>query len=120
MHPAALQMIEQAGIREGDDVLDLASGTGIDAFLAAERLGNHGRIVGIDLSPRMVELANEKASARGLTHTTFQVMDAERLTFKNDTFSAVISKWGLMFFPDCHQALREALRVLRPGGRFSA
>lgn len=118
MYPAAQQMIEAAGLREGDHVLDVASGTGIDAFMAAPYVGNTGRIVGIDISPRMVDLGNEKAAARGRPNVTFQVMDAERLEFKESLFDAAISKWGLTFFPDTHRALKEVLRVLKPGGRF--
>lgn len=119
-YPATMQMILEARLQPGDRVLDLASGTGADAFTASPMVGPTGRIVGIDIADRMVAVANEKTRARGIENCEFHVMDAEELDFKSGTFDAAVSKWGLMYFPDCHRALKETLRVLKPGGRFSA
>lgn len=118
MYPAAQEMIEEVGVQSGESILDIACGTGIDAFLARDRLGDAGRIIGIDIAPKMVEVANAKAKGRGLANVSFQCMDAEKLDFDSESFEVAISKWGLMFFPDCHKALKETLRVLKPGGRF--
>jgi ubiquinone/menaquinone biosynthesis C-methylase UbiE/rhodanese-related sulfurtransferase len=119
-YPATMQMILEAKLQPGDVVLDLASGTGADAFTASPLIGDTGKIIGIDIAERMVSVANEKAKARGIVNCEFQVMDAEEITFKNSMFDAAVSKWGLMFFPDCHKALKEVLRVLKPGGRLTA
>jgi ubiquinone/menaquinone biosynthesis C-methylase UbiE/rhodanese-related sulfurtransferase len=119
-HPAAMQMILEAGIKEGDTVLDVASGTGIDAFLAVPIVGQSGRIVGIDIAPQMVEVANQKVQKRGFANVGFEVMDAENMSFKPSTFDAAIAKWALVSMPDSHRALKEILRVLKPGGRLSA
>ena len=119
-YPATMQMILEAKLQPGDVVLDLASGTGADAFTASPFVGDTGKIIGIDIADNMVATANQKAKARGVANCEFQVMDAEELTFKSSMFDAAVSKWGLMYFPDCHKALKEVLRVLKPGGRISA
>ncbi|HZJ62928.1 MAG TPA: class I SAM-dependent methyltransferase [Kofleriaceae bacterium] len=119
-YPATMQMILEAKLQPGDFVLDLASGTGADAFTAAPFIGDTGKIIGIDIAENMVATANQKAKARGVANCEFQVMDGEELTFKSGMFDVAVSKWGLMYFPDCHKALKEVLRVLKPGGRLSA
>lgn len=120
MYPAAIEMIEEVAAQPGDRILDLACGTGIDAFLAHNKIGPDGQIIGIDIAPRMVEIANAKARGRGAANVSFQCMDAEKLDFDSESFDVAITKWGLMFFPDTHKSLKETLRVLRPGGRFAA
>ena len=119
-YPATMQMILEAKLQPGDFVLDLASGTGADAFTASPFIGDTGKIIGIDIAENMVATANQKAKARGVANCEFQVMDGEELTFKSGMFDVAVSKWGLMYFPDCHKALKEVLRVLKPGGRLSA
>jgi ubiquinone/menaquinone biosynthesis C-methylase UbiE/rhodanese-related sulfurtransferase len=119
-YPATMQMILEAKLQPGDFVLDLASGTGADAFTASPFIGDTGKIIGIDIAENMVATANQKARARGVANCEFQVMDGEELTFKSGMFDVAVSKWGLMYFPDCHKALKEVLRVLKPGGRLSA
>ena len=119
-YPATMQMILEARLQPGEVVLDLASGTGADAFTASPLVGATGKIIGIDIADKMVAVSNEKAAARGITNCEFQVMDAEDLSFKSGMFDAAVSKWGLMYFPDCHKAMKEVLRVLKPGGRLSA
>lgn len=119
MYPAAMEMIEEVGLVPGSRVLDIASGTGIDAFLARQKIGSEGEIVGVDISPRMCEVGNAKAHGRGFPNVSFQCMDAEKLTFPDESFDHAFCKWGLMFFPDCNKHLKETLRVLRPGGRYA-
>lgn len=101
----------------GMHVLDVACGAGQPAFLAAEKVGPTGRVVGIDLSPRMLEHATRRARAAGLTQLEFTEMDAERLRFDDASFDAVMCTCGVMFFPEAEQALAEMRRVLKPGGR---
>lgn len=117
--PATTRMLEEANIQETDEVLDLACSTGIATFMSG-RLASKGRAVGIDIAPRMIEVATATAQARRLPNVTFEVMDAEKLEFKPKSFDVVVSNYGLAAFPDCHQALKEALRVLKPGGRIAA
>jgi ubiquinone/menaquinone biosynthesis C-methylase UbiE/rhodanese-related sulfurtransferase len=116
-YPATMQMILEAKLQPGDTVLDLCSGTGADAFLALPFVGETGQIIGVDIAENMVAIANAKTKARGITNCEFQVGDGEEITFKSGMFYAAVSKWGLMFFPDCHKAMKG---VLKPGGRFSA
>ncbi len=119
MLPLHVRLLDEARIKPGDRVLSVGCGTGADAFLAADLVGPSGSVVGIDIAPEMVRLAEEKARTRGDTNVTFQVMDAEDLTFPDESFDVVISQYTLMYVPDDHQALTEAHRVLKPGGRFA-
>jgi len=118
--PATLKMIENARLSPGFEVLELATSTGSDAFLVAEQVGPTGKVHGIDLAPRMIEVAKETCASRGVQNVEFSVMDAEELTFKSSTFDAVVCKWALEQFTDAHRALQESLRVLKPGGVFSS
>jgi SAM-dependent methyltransferase/rhodanese-related sulfurtransferase len=118
--PATLKMIENARLAPGFEVLELATSTGSDAFLVAEHVGPTGKVTGIDLAPRMIEVAKATCASRGVQNVEFSVMDAEELDFKPNTFDAVVCKWALEQFTDSHRALKEALRVLKPGGVFSS
>lgn len=111
------KMLEYAQIHEGARVLNVGCGTGLDSFLASPLVGPQGSVVGIDIAPEMVRRANEKARARGLANVTFQAMDAEKLGFPANHFDVIVTHWALMLFPNENAALREALRVLKPGGR---
>ncbi len=103
---------DAANLRQGDRVLDVACGTGIVARAALERVGAHGRVVGVDLNEDMLAVGRAKGPAVAWRHG-----DAESLPFDDGSFDVVACQFGLMFFADRVAALREMWRVLAPGGR---
>lgn len=114
--PLARQMILHAEILSGDSVLDVGTGTGIVALLAAKKAGATGRVCGIDLSNQMLAKAEEKAQKLKFDQKIiFRQMDAEALDFEEKTFDVVVSLFALMHFPNPLTALKEIYRVLRPG-----
>lgn len=108
----APRVASAADIRPGQRVLDVACGTGILAREVSSRVGSTGRVVGIDPSPGMLEVAKRHAPA-----VEWRAGVAESLHFPDQSFDAVVSQFGLMFFTDRRQALCEMIRVLAPGGR---
>jgi SAM-dependent methyltransferase len=116
---AQAALLEMASPAPGEQVLDIACGTGLVSFAAACAVGRRGQVVGIDLSERMVDAAERRASDRKLSNCGFSRMDAETLAFPDASFDVVLCALGLMYMPDPQQALREMRRVLRPGGRVS-
>jgi ubiquinone/menaquinone biosynthesis C-methylase UbiE len=114
---AQAALLARAALAPGERVLDVACGTGLVALAAAEAVGPDGRVVGVDLSGRMVDAARQRAHARGAAHARFARMDAERLDLPDAAFDVALCALGLMYVPDPAQALREMRRVLRPGGR---
>ena len=121
MGPVSDQLIGSAGIRPGETVLDVATGTGQPALAIAKIVGQNGRVVGVDLSPEMLEVAKEEAASQGLTNVVdFQVVKDESLSmFSDNTFDSVVCRNGLMFMPDPVKALKAFFRVLKPGGKAS-
>ena len=103
----------------GMKVLDLASGTGEPAISLAFAVGPTGHVTALDLSAEVLETAAERARQRGLTNLSTQQADAQELPFADQSFDLVTSRFGVMFFQDAVKALREARRVLKPGGRVS-
>jgi ubiquinone/menaquinone biosynthesis C-methylase UbiE len=101
----------------GEQVLDVACGSGLVAFDAARAVGAGGRVVGVDLSGRMVDRARRRALELRLANCSFLRMDAESLALPDASFDVALCALGLMYMPDPEQALREVRRVLRPGGR---
>jgi SAM-dependent methyltransferase len=104
-------VLDAAGVRAGQDVLDVACGTGIVTREAAERVGASGRVTGLDLNPAMLAVA-----ARVAPELTWRQGDAAALPFDDDSFDVVTCQSGAMFFPDLTGALCEMGRVARPGG----
>ncbi|MFG1817093.1 class I SAM-dependent methyltransferase [Kribbella sp. NPDC049174] len=109
----ARRLVELAGIVPGSDVLDVACGRGA-VLLAAAR--GAGSLTGVDVSPGMIELAAADLRAAGLAGVDLQVMDAERMTFADASFDAVVAAFALFFLPDPERAAAEFRRLLRPGG----
>ena len=103
-----------AQIKPGQRVLDVACGTGVLAREVEQRVGSTGHVVGIDAGPGMVAVARQRAAA-----VEYREGVAEALPFPDASFDAVVSQFGLMFFADRHQAIREMWRVLVPGGRLA-
>jgi ubiquinone/menaquinone biosynthesis C-methylase UbiE len=114
---AQAELLRRAALAPGDRVLDVASGTGLVAFGAAQAVAPGGRVVGIDLSGRMIDAARERAQRLKLTNASFARMDAERLDLPDASFDVVLCALGLMYMPHPEQAVSEMRRVLRPGGR---
>lgn len=102
-----------------EHVLDVACGTGLVTFAAARAVGPGGRVLGVDLSARMVEIARQRATDLNLPNCSFVRMDAESLALPDTSFDVALCALGLMYVPDPEQALRELRRVLRPGGRIA-
>jgi SAM-dependent methyltransferase len=118
--PATERMLDTAGIGSGDHVLDVAAGAGEQTMTAARRVGPGGRVVATDISARILELAAGEASRHELHNIQTRVIDAENLDLPEASFDAVISRVGLIYFPDRVKALAGMRRVLKPGGRLSA
>lgn len=119
LSPAHRLLFELAPPAPGDAVLDVASGTGLVALMAAAEVGAGGRVAGVDISARMVEMSTHRAAAAGLGQIEFKRMDGEGLAWPDDSFDLVYCALGLMYMPGPEQALREMHRVLRPGGRMA-
>ncbi|HWI22775.1 MAG TPA: class I SAM-dependent methyltransferase [Baekduia sp.] len=117
--PIGAHVIELAGVSSGDTVVDIASGHGEPALLAARVVGPEGRVVGTDFDPVILEVARHRAADAGLTWAEFETHDAKNLEFPKGTFDVAISRLGLMFVDDIPKALKSIHRVLKPGGRFS-
>jgi ubiquinone/menaquinone biosynthesis C-methylase UbiE len=109
-------LVENAQIPSGAHILDVACGRGAVLWPAAEKAGPNGRVVGIDLSPGMVQEVNAEAHRRGLKHVEAYAMDAEHLEFPETSFDLVLCGFSLQFFPHLADALLEFKRVLKPGG----
>jgi arsenite methyltransferase len=101
----------------GDAVLDLGCGAGVDSLVAGRLVGTGGRVAGLDVTPAMIERARGNQTRLGFNHVTFQVGEAEVLPFPDHDFDAVISNGVFNLTLNKEKALKEAHRVLKPGGR---
>lgn len=113
-------MLDLAGIGPGARVLDLASGAGEPALTIAGRVGPTGSVLATDIAPNILAFAAQEAAHRKLTNVETRVMDGESLDLPDESFDAVTSRVGLIYFPDQQGALAETRRVLKPGGRVAA
>jgi SAM-dependent methyltransferase len=118
--PASERMLDMAGVTEGDDVLDVAAGAGEPAITAAKRVGSSGSVLATDISANILQYAVQAAREQEVSNLDVQVMDGEQLDLPDASFDAVISRVGLIYFPDQQRALGEMRRVLKPGGRIAA
>jgi ubiquinone/menaquinone biosynthesis C-methylase UbiE len=116
-HFIVVEICEQAGLKPGYSVLDVGSGAGTATLEAARRIQVGGRVIGIDIAPGLVEIANRDAREQGLPVDCY-VMDAENLHLPDETFDVVISFSAIFHFPDPGRAIAEMFRVLKPNGRF--
>jgi len=111
-NPAAL-----AGLKKGETVLDLGAGAGIDCFLAAKKVGPSGRVIGVDMTPEMIDRARENARRSGAGNTEFRLGEIENLPVADASVDVVISNCVINLSTDKPRVFREAFRALRPGGR---
>jgi arsenite methyltransferase len=111
-NPAAL-----AGLKKGETVLDLGSGAGIDCFLAAARVGPAGKVIGVDMTPEMIDRARENARKNSYRNVEFRLGEIENLPAADDSVDVIISNCVINLSTDKARVFREAFRVLRPGGR---
>jgi ubiquinone/menaquinone biosynthesis C-methylase UbiE len=117
--PVTQALVEDARIGPGHSVLDIATGPGEPGLTIAAIVGPEGKVFGIDPAPEMVDAARRATDHLGLRNAKFEVASADRLPFPADTFDAVVSRFGVMFFPIPVEGIQEMLRVLKPGRRLS-
>lgn len=108
-----------AGIREGEVVLDLGSGGGIDCFLAASKVGPKGKVIGVDMTREMVEKASDNARKNDVKNVEFHLGEIENLPVADESVDVVISNCVINLSADKPRVLREIYRVLKPGGRIA-
>ena len=118
MRPVGENLIEPLKLKGTEHVLDIASGTG-EPGLTVSKLLPQGKVTGIDLSEKMVAIANDHAQQRGINNYKSQQCDVSNMPFEDNFFDAVICRFGIMFFPDITVSINEMLRVLKPGGKLA-
>jgi ubiquinone/menaquinone biosynthesis C-methylase UbiE len=112
-------LVALAKIKPGDRVLDIATGTGEPAITAARAVGQNGRVIGVDHSPGMLDVARRRAATLKLANVEYREGDAASLSEPAGSFDAVVCRWGLMFVPDLAAAARGIHTMLKPGARLA-
>src|SRR6185503_4532005 len=116
LYPAQQKLLQLADIKAGDKVIDIACGTGLVSFPAAEQTGEKGFVMATDISDKMVETGTAIAKERNLSNISFQRMDAEELDVEDSSYDIALCALGLMYFPDPLKAIKEMYRLIKPGG----
>ena len=106
-----------ASLQEGETVLDLGAGAGFDCFLAAQRVGKSGKVIGVDMTPEMLEKARENAAKGGYQNVEFRLGEIENLPIADNNVDLIISNCVINLSPQKERVFAEAYRVLKPGGR---
>lgn len=109
--------IALASLRKGETVLDLGSGGGLDCFIAAKKVGEKGRVIGVDMTPEMIDKARRNAKRGKYHNVEFRLGEIENLPVADNTVDAIISNCVINLSPRKNQVFKEAFRVLKPGGR---
>jgi enediyne biosynthesis protein CalE5 len=116
--PVSERLVAAARIGPGAMVVDIGTGLGEPALTAARAAGEHGRVVGVDISPAMLKLARKRTEREHITNVEFRLSDGLS-NVAAGPYDAVVSRWGMMFFPDLDLVLRGVFALLRPGGSFA-
>ena len=118
--PATELMLEMAAVKTGGRVLDVAAGAGDQTLNAAKRVGPDGFVLATDISPKILHFAQQNAVGKGYKNVHTRLLDGENLDVEPGSFDAVISRVGLIYFPDQQKALAGMRKALKPGGRVGA
>jgi len=109
--------VAMASLKQGEIVLDLGSGAGLDCFIAAGKVGDAGKVIGVDMTPEMIERARDNAERGGFRNVEFRQGEIEKLPIDDGSIDVVISNCVINLSPDKEQVFKEAFRVLKKGGR---
>lgn len=118
--PATEAMLDMCGVALGSHVLHVAGGSGQDALQSARRVGPEGRVLSTDISAQLTRLANDQFRSAGMKHAQASRMDGEDLNVESQSFDAVVSRVGLIFFPDQIGSVKRQVDALKPGGSVGA
>jgi ubiquinone/menaquinone biosynthesis C-methylase UbiE len=117
LKPAQDKLLEMAKLQRDERVVDIACGTGLVTFPAAQQVGRNGFVLGTDISDGMVNISRVLADEKNYNNVQFERMDAEELNIMDNSYDAALCALGLMYFPDPVNALKQMHRIVKPGGR---